>query len=41
MLEVVDGLEAFCQRKGIAKVSDLIGAVRDTDMNVDKLEALP
>ena len=40
-LEVVDGLEAFCQRKGIAKVSDLIGAVRDTDMNVDKLEALP
>ncbi|MGD9768171.1 MAG: dihydroorotate dehydrogenase [Pseudolabrys sp.] len=41
MLEIVDGLEAFCQRKGIAKVADLIGAVRDTDMNVDKLEALP
>ncbi len=41
MLEIVDGLEAFCQRKGIAKISDLIGAVRDTDMNVDKLEALP
>lgn len=41
MLEIVDGLEAFCARKGIAKVSDLIGAVRDTDMNVDKLEALP
>lgn len=41
MLEIVDGLEAFCQRKGIAKLSDLIGAVRDTDMNVDKLEALP
>lgn len=41
MLEIVDGLEAFCQRKGIAKVSDLIGAVRDTDMNVDQLEALP
>ncbi|MGN6459634.1 MAG: dihydroorotate dehydrogenase [Pseudolabrys sp.] len=41
LLEIVDGLEAFCQRKGIAKVSDLIGAVRDTDMNVDQLEALP
>ena len=41
MLEIVDGLEAFCARKGIARVSDLIGAVRDTDMNVDKLEALP
>lgn len=41
MLEIVDGLEAFCRRKGIAKVGDLIGAVRDTDMNVDQLEALP
>lgn len=41
MLEIVDGLEAFCTRKGIARVSDLIGAVRDTDMNVDQLEALP
>lgn len=41
MLEIVDGLDAFCRRKGIAKVGDLIGAVRDTDMNVDQLEALP
>jgi dihydroorotate dehydrogenase (NAD+) catalytic subunit len=41
MLDVVEGLEAFCLRKGIARVSELTGAVKDRGMNVDKLEALP
>lgn len=41
MLDVVKGMTAFCERKGIARVSDLIGAVSDRDMVVDQLEALP
>jgi dihydroorotate dehydrogenase (NAD+) catalytic subunit len=41
MLDVVDGLSAFCARKGIARVSELTGAVKDRGMHVDKLEALP
>jgi dihydroorotate dehydrogenase (NAD+) catalytic subunit len=40
MLDVVEGLHAFCERKGIARVSELTGAVKDRDMQVDKLEAL-
>jgi len=28
MLDVVDGIEAFCRRKGIARVRDLIGAMK-------------
>jgi dihydroorotate dehydrogenase (NAD+) catalytic subunit len=41
MLDIIEELSTFCQRKGIARVSDLIGAVKDGDMHVDKLEALP
>ena len=41
MLDIVDGLEKFCERKGISRVSELIGAVRDSGMKVDKLEAVP
>jgi dihydroorotate dehydrogenase (NAD+) catalytic subunit len=41
MLDIVEGLEAFCERKGIGRVSELIGAVRDSGMKVDKLEAVP
>jgi len=41
MLDIIDGLSAFCERKGIARIVDLIGAVEDGDMHVDKLEALP
>ncbi|HWM83474.1 MAG TPA: dihydroorotate dehydrogenase [Pseudolabrys sp.] len=41
MLDIIDGLSAFCERKGIARVSDLICAVEDGDMHIDKLEALP
>ena len=41
MIEVIDGLRAFCDRKGIARVADLTGAVQDADMEVDELEAVP
>jgi dihydroorotate dehydrogenase (NAD+) catalytic subunit len=41
MLDIIEGLEAFCARKNIAKVTDLIGAVRDAGMSVDRLEAVP
>jgi dihydroorotate dehydrogenase (NAD+) catalytic subunit len=35
MLSVIDGLAAFCARKGIARVADLTGALHDTDMKVE------
>ncbi len=41
MLDVVEGLTRFCERKNIDRVSELTGAVRDRGMHVDKLEALP
>jgi dihydroorotate dehydrogenase (NAD+) catalytic subunit len=41
MLEVIDGLKAFCARKGISRVAALTGAVQDGGLHVDKLEALP
>jgi dihydroorotate dehydrogenase (NAD+) catalytic subunit len=41
MTEVIDGLAAFCKRKGIARVADLTGAVGDAEMAVDDLEAVP
>jgi dihydroorotate dehydrogenase (NAD+) catalytic subunit len=41
MIDVIDGLSAFCDRKGIARVADLTGAVLDADMEVDELEAVP
>jgi dihydroorotate dehydrogenase (NAD+) catalytic subunit len=41
MLEVIEGLVAFCERRGLARVADLTGAVRDGGMNVDELEAVP
>lgn len=41
MVDIVQGLSAFCERKGIARVRDLTGAVKDRGMHVDKLEALP
>lgn len=40
LIDVVQGLASFCERKGIAKVSELIGGVRDRDMHVDQLEAV-
>ena len=41
MLEIVHGLTAYCERKKISRVSELIGAVQDSGMKVDKLEAMP
>ena len=41
MIEVISGLETFCKRKGIKRVSELRGMVRDRDMAVDQLEAIP
>jgi dihydroorotate dehydrogenase (NAD+) catalytic subunit len=36
---IIDDLEAWCDERGIDKVSDLIGAVRDDDMEMDTLNA--
>ncbi len=36
---IVDDLEAWCDDRGINKVTDLIGAVRDDDMEMDTLAA--
>ena len=36
---IVDDLEAWCENRGIDKVTDLIGAVRDDDMETDTLAA--
>jgi dihydroorotate dehydrogenase (NAD+) catalytic subunit len=41
MLDVIEGIEAFCARRGIARVSELTGAIRDRDMQIDELEAVP
>lgn len=40
MLSVIDGLKAFCERKGLSRVSDLTGAVHDAGMEVDPVEAV-
>jgi dihydroorotate dehydrogenase (NAD+) catalytic subunit len=40
MLTVIDGLVSFCQRKGLAHVADLTGAVRDGDLEVEAYEAV-
>jgi len=41
MVDIIHGLSAFCERKRIARVSELIGAVKDRGMHIDRLEALP
>src|SRR5262249_7425265 len=40
MLTVIDGLVSFCQRKGLARVADLTGAVHDGDLEVEAYEAV-
>ena len=40
MLTVIDGLAAFCRRKGLARVASLTGAVRDHDLAVETLEVV-
>jgi dihydroorotate dehydrogenase (NAD+) catalytic subunit len=39
LLTIIDDLEAWCDERGIKKVSELIGAVRDQDMETDPLVA--
>jgi dihydroorotate dehydrogenase (NAD+) catalytic subunit len=41
MVDIVQGLAAFCERKRIARVSELTGAIKDRGLHVDTLEALP
>ena len=36
---IIDDLEAWCDERGIEKVTDLIGAVKDDDMEMDPLVA--
>ncbi len=39
LVSIIDDLERWCDERGIEKVSDLIGAVRDDDMEMDTLAA--
>src|SRR5262249_8791298 len=39
LVTIIDDLEAWCDERGIKKVTELIGAVRDQDMEMDTLIA--
>jgi dihydroorotate dehydrogenase (NAD+) catalytic subunit len=39
LVTIIDDLEAWCEDRGIKKVTELIGAVRDNDMEMDTLAA--
>ncbi len=39
LITIIDDLEAWCDERGIKKVTELIGAVRDQDMETDTLAA--
>jgi dihydroorotate dehydrogenase (NAD+) catalytic subunit len=39
LITIIEDLEAWCDERGIKKVSELIGAVRDQDMETDPLVA--
>jgi dihydroorotate dehydrogenase (NAD+) catalytic subunit len=39
LITIIDDLEAWCDERGIEHVSELIGAVRDGDMEMDTLVA--
>jgi dihydroorotate dehydrogenase (NAD+) catalytic subunit len=39
LITIIDDLEAWCDERGITHVSELIGAVRDGDMEMDTLAA--
>lgn len=41
MLDVIDEIVTYCERKGVAAVETLVGSVVDTGMTVDELEAVP
>ena len=38
-MPIIDDLETWCDERGIEKVTDLIGAVKDDDMEMDPLVA--
>lgn len=40
MIEIIDELALYCARKGITRISELTGAVNDSGMNIDELEAV-
>jgi dihydroorotate dehydrogenase (NAD+) catalytic subunit len=39
LITIIDDLAAWCDERGIKKVTELIGAVKDTDMEMDTLAA--
>jgi dihydroorotate dehydrogenase (NAD+) catalytic subunit len=39
LVAIIDDLTAWCEERGIEKVTELIGAVRDQDMETDTLAA--
>ena len=39
MLQIIEGLSAFCHRKGIKRVAGLTGAVRDGTLDIHAIEA--
>ncbi len=39
LITIIDDLETWCNERGIAKITELIGAVRDEDMEMDTLAA--
>ena len=39
LISIIDDLAAWCDERGIKKVTELIGAVRDQDMELDTLNA--
>jgi dihydroorotate dehydrogenase (NAD+) catalytic subunit len=39
LVQIIDDLAAWCDERGIKKVTELIGAVEDEDMEMDTLAA--
>jgi dihydroorotate dehydrogenase (NAD+) catalytic subunit len=39
LVTIIDDLEAWCDERGVKKVTELIGAVRDQDIETDTLIA--
>jgi dihydroorotate dehydrogenase (NAD+) catalytic subunit len=35
MPKIIKGLAAFCEQRGIARITDLIGQVRDSDLSAE------
>jgi hypothetical protein len=39
LVQIIDDLEAWCEERGVKKVTELIGAVKDADMEINTLVA--